>query len=240
MSYKSINIIFFDINNIIDEEIDNEQEEKKIQQNENKENNIVKKAIKHFINNHILIDKETDEVDSYFECNFIYQIEENITQKCIFYSLSKVNVETFSLDVNGIFIFCDLDNEKNIELFQKVIENIKKKCPHEIKIFILGIKSKKEATQNKEIILSLFNEEEITFKYNEIDVNINENNDNNNENKDNELNKRDEEMYTNIDKYIEDAMNDIFKDINFRKPSFINNNNSFNEEDSRAVSCSIF
>ena len=233
MSLKSINILFFDINNIIIEDTDSQQEEKKI--DENKENNIANKAIKHFINNHILIDKETDEFDAYFECNFIYQIEENITKKCNFYLFSKVDLETFSVDINGIFIFCDLDNDKNEELFKTVIENIKKKCPSDIRIFILGMASKKETKINKDTILGLFNEEEMVCEFNEIDMNINENNENNNENKDD----KSEEIFKAIDKYIEDAMNNIYKNTDSEKPSF-SMNNSYNNNSNRAVSCSIF
>jgi len=243
MSNNNIEIVFFDINDFVEEENENnEQEEKKEEikaekeeEKEEKEISFPLKVIGYFLENQILIDMETEECEDYYQYSFIYQIQKDVAKHCNFYVFSRITQESFTIDSNALFIFCDLENEKNKRLLEKVIENIKRICQQDIKIYILGIiKSNKECALNKENIIKLFEEEEIHMKYKEININskknINKNEDNNenennikndniiienNKNDNNENNKNNEnDKKENVDnKNEENSKKDIFEEI---------------------------
>ena len=217
MSNNNIGIIFFDIKDFFDEEKENNEEEEKEEEikeekeeikeekKEEKEVSFPRKVIGYFLENQILIDVEIEEYEDYYQYSFIYQIQRDVAKLCKFYLFSKVTQETFKIDSNALFIFCDLENEKNKGFLEKVIENIKRICQPDIKVYILGIiKSNKECSLNKENITKLFEEEEIDLKFKEINIsienNINEDNEDNNKNninndniiiENNEINKND-------------------------------------------------
>ena len=256
MSNNNIEIIFFDINDLVEEENDNneqkekeeeikaEKEEEKIEKDEEKEEKNKEKEISfplkvigYFLENQILIDMEAEEYEDYYQYSFIYQIQKDVAKHCNFYVFSKITQESFSIDSNALFIFCDLENEKNKGALEKVIENIKRICQQDIKIYILGIiKSNNKCVLNKENISKLFEEEEIHMKYKEININTkkninknednnednNENNENNNniiiennENNNNENNNNNEDdKKENVDKKNEENLKkDIFEEI---------------------------
>jgi len=243
MSNNNIEIVFFDINDFVEEENENnEQEEKKEEikaekeeEKEEKEISFPLKVIGYFLENQILIDMETEECEDYYQYSFIYQIQKDVAKHCNFYVFSRITQESFTIDSNALFIFCDLENEKNKGALEKVIENIKRICQQDIKIYILGIiKSNNKCVLNKENISKLFEEEEIHMKYKEININtkknINKNEDNNenennikndniiienNKNDNNENNKNNEnDKKENVDnKNEENSKKDIFEEI---------------------------
>jgi len=257
MSNQKLEIIFFDINNIIDDDEEKENNQEEIKE-EKKENSIVNEAIGYFMDNHYLIDTEIEKCEEYNEYTFVYQIEKNVAKLCKFYLFTKLTQDSLKIDSNALFIFCDLEKEKNKKLLQKVIENIKRVCPQDIKIFIQGIiKSQKESVLNKETICQLFSNEECIFKYNEVNFNLNENieNDNNNNKNDNNIkedniqnenndikddkaNKKDENIYAKINSFIEEAMFDIYRYNNSKKIK-ISKKNSGNQMN-KDVSCFIY
>lgn len=225
---RDIEIIFIDINNIIEEEKEKDDEKKKEDDKNDEEKKdaskkkktLLNKIIDHFLDNHILLDLENEEYEQYYEYSFIYQIYKGITKQFKFYLFTKLKQESFSIDSNGLFILCDLTNNKTKELLEKIIENIKKICP-DIRLYILGIiKSKKEGVLTEELITKMFKEEEITLIYKEIDFN-NINNDNEEDNKkdDNKINNNTDNnnMINNDNKNIKNEnniINENNKDIN--------------------------
>lgn len=224
---RDIEIIFIDINNIIEEEKEKDDEKKKEDDKNDEEKKdaskkkktLLNKIIDHFLDNHILLDLENEEYEQYYEYSFIYQIYKGITKQFKFYLFTKLKQESFSIDSNGLFILCDLTNNKTKELLEKIIENIKKICP-DIRLYILGIiKSKKEGVLTEELITKMFKEEEITLIYKEIDFN-NLNNDNEEDNKkDNKINNNTDNnnMINNDNKNIKNEnniINENNKDIN--------------------------
>ena len=241
MSTYNIEIIIFDINNFEDEEIDNDEKEKKEKCIINKEILFSYKVINHFIKNHILIDMEMEENEDYNEYSFIYQIQKGITKQCKFYLFYRVTQESFTIDSNALLIFCDLENEKSKELLKKVIENIKKICQQDIRIYILGIiKGNKECILNQESISKLFKEEEINIKYNEMNIKnskeernkINDENNNLNKednNKDDNNKRNEENNKINIEININNE-NDKDNEINnLNKENIINNEENNND-----------
>ena len=250
MSNKNIEIIFFDVNDFFDEEKENNEQEEKEEEiqvekeeikeeikeeneeekEEKKEVSFLRKAIGYFLENQILIDVEIDEYKDFYLYSFVYQIQKDVAKHCKFYVFSKANQESFNIDSNGLFIFCDLEKEKNKELLEKVIENIKKICPPDIKIYILGIiKSNNEYTLNKESITKLFEEEELHIKYKEININIKKNINENEDNNKNNIN--------NDNIIIENNKNENIKNDNNNKENNKNNkkenNDNKNEEENK-------
>ena len=76
-----------------------------------------------------------------------------------------------------------MNNEKTKEFLEELIEYVKKTCPQDIKLFIVGIiSSRNKNNLNKIDIPELIKEEEIDYKYKEINLNDNQDN-NNDENK---------------------------------------------------------
>ena len=187
MSHK-LEIVFFDLkdnNEENNEEYNDENNEDDENNSEifNKENSLSYKIIKHFINNNIIIDLEKEECGKFFIYSFIYQIQKGVARQCKFYLFNGLCEEAFKIDSNGIFIFCELNNEKTKELFEKFIEYVKKTCPQDIKLFIVGIiSSRNQNNLNKIDIPELLKEEEIDYKYKEINLNDNQNNNINDEN----------------------------------------------------------
>ena len=216
---QDIEIIFIDINNIIEEEKekDDEKGKKDVKNDEEKkdaskkEKTLLIKIIDHFLDNHILLDLENEEYEQYYEYSFIYQISKGITKQFKFYLFTRLKQESFSIDSNGLFILCDLENNKTKELLEKIIENIKK-IGSDIRIYILGItKSKKEGVLTEELITKMFKDEEITLIYKEIDFN-NIKNDNEVDNKKgNEINNNTDNnnMINNDNKNIKNENNNI-------------------------------
>lgn len=236
---RDIEIIFIDINNIIEEEKEKDEEKKKEDDKNDEEKKdaskkkktLLNKIIDHFLDNHILLDLENEEYEQYYEYSFIYQIYKGITKQFKFYLFTKLKQESFSIDSNGLFILCDLTNNKTKELLEKIIENIKKICP-DIRLYILGIiKSKKEGVLTEELITKMFKEEEITLIYKEIDFN-NINNDNEEDNKkdDNKINNNTDNnnMINNDNKNIKNE-NNIINENNKDKNDG-NKNDELNKE----------
>ena len=183
MSHK-LEIVIFDLKDINEENNDdnNENNENK-SEIFNKENSLSYKIIEHFINNNIIIDLETEECGKFHIYSFIYQVQKGIAKQCKFYLFNDLCEEAFKIDSNGIFIFCELNNEKTKEFLEELIEYVKKTCPQDIKLFIVGIiSSRNQNNLNKINIPELIKEEEIDYKYKEINLNDNQNNINNHKN----------------------------------------------------------
>lgn len=184
MSHK-LEIVFFDLkdSNEGNNEENNENDENDENKSEifNKENSLSYKIIEHFLSNNIIIDLEKEECGKFNIFSFIYQVQKGIAKQCKFYLFNGVCEEAFNIDSNGIFILCILNNEKTKELFEKVIEYVKKTCPQDIKLFIVGIiSSKNKNNLNKLDIPELIKEEDIDYKYKEINLSDNHNNGENN------------------------------------------------------------
>ena len=183
-----LEIVFFDLrdNNEENNEENNDENDEEDENKSgifNKENSLSYIIIEHFLKHNIIIDLEKEECGKFYIYSFIYQIQKGIAKQCKFYLFNGLCEEAFNIDSNGIFIFCDLNNEKTKELFEKVIEYNKKLCPPDIKLFIVGIISSKNKNNSIKIdITELIKEEEIDYKYKEINLNDNQNNNNNDEN----------------------------------------------------------
>ena len=238
---NSLELIFFDINNIIYEDI-YEEDEKKMNEDEeneeikripNKEKLLPYKIIEHFLYNIILIDLEIEESEKYNTYSFIYQVQRGIAKQCKLYLFKSLCQEAFNVNSNGLFIFCELQNEKTEELLDKLIEFIKKSCTKDIKLYIIGvIYPNKKNILTKENIKDLFDEEGIDYKYDEININpinnINnldfKNEDNNINNINNIINIKNEDEDNNI--------NNINNNFNIDNENRINNkNNEDNDSD---------
>ena len=261
MFSQNLEIVFFDINSFEIKREENKQEEeieeKKEENNVDtkKENSFPFKVIKHFLDNHILIDNEIEEFDDYDEYSFIGEIQKDVAKQCKFYLFSKATQESFMIDFNGLFIFCDLQNEKTKELLDKMKDNIKRICPPDIIIYIIGIiKSHNECFLNKESISKLFNEEEIYIKYDEININDNniifddknignDNNfliKNNNDINNNKIDKNnidnENKIIINNNDIINDDKNNIIKKKNIDNDNnIIINNNDINNDDKNNI-----
>ena len=240
MSNNNIEIVFFDINDFVEEEKENnekeekeeeikvEKEEEKEDKEEEKEISFPRKVVGHFLENQILIDMEIEEYEDYYQYSFIYQIQKDVAKHCKFYVFSKFTQELFTIDSNALFIFCYLENERNKGLLEKVIENIKRICQQDIKIYILGIiKSNNECALNKENISKLFEEEEIDMKYKEININIKNNINNNEDNKKNNNNINNDNIIINNNEKNKNENNNNENDKNIK----IENNENNNEVD---------
>jgi len=232
---NSLELIFFDINNIIYEDI-YEEDEKKMNEDEeneeikripNKEKLLPYKIIEHFLYNIILIDLEIEESEKYNTYSFIYQVQRGIAKQCKLYLFKSLCQEAFNVNSNGLFIFCELQNEKTEELLDKLIEFIKKSCTKDIKLYIIGvIYPNKKNILTKENIKDLFDEEGIDYKYDEININpinnINnldfKNEDNNINNINNIINIKNEDEDNNI--------NNINNNFNIDNENRINNKNN--------------
>ena len=191
MSHK-LEIVFFDLKDNNKENNEENNEENNHENNEgnenkseifNKENSLSYHIIEHFIINNIIIDLEKEECGKFHIYSFIYQIQKGIAKQCKFYLFNDLCEEAFKIDSNGIFIFCELNNEKTKEFIEELIEYVKKTCPQDIKLFIVGIiSSRNQNNLNKIDIPELIKEEEIDYKYKEINLNDNQNNINNHKN----------------------------------------------------------
>ena len=228
MSHK-LEIVFFDLKDNNKENNEENNEENNHENNEgnenkseifNKENSLSYHIIEHFIINNIIIDLEKEECGKFHIYSFIYQIQKGIAKQCKFYLFNDLCEEAFKIDSNGIFIFCELNNEKTKEFIEELIEYVKKTCPQDIKLFIVGIISSRNQNKlNKIDIPELIKEEEIDYKYKEINLNDNQNNINNHKNNINNVKNN----------IILDDKNDnnIEKEVNNKEDE--NNQNNKNE-----------
>ena len=246
MSQK-VELLFFDINNIVDEDDEDENEDNNKNNNEEiKENNInpkkdttlPQKFIEHFLDNNILIDLEKEDNEYFNSYSFIYQIEKGITKQCKFYLFNTLYQKSFTIDSNGLFVFCELNNMKSKNSLEKLIEYIKKTCSNDIKLFIIGIiYLNKQSVFTKENIDEIFKDEDLKFNYNEITLNIkdkeqinnidNENNNINNINNIEIINVINNE--DNINKENNNINIDNINNINIEKNNEDNNNNELDE-----------
>ena len=215
-----LEIVFFDLKDNNEENSDeNDEEDENKQEKINEENSFLYKIIDHFLNNNIIIDLEKEEFEKFYLYSFIYQVQKGIARQCKFYLFNGLCEEAFEFDSDGIFIFCDLYNEKTKELLEELIEYIKKKCPQDIKLFIVGIIASKNKDNSIKLDVSeLLKEEEIDYKYKEINLNDNQNDNNNDENNIN--NKK-----NNIDS--NDKNDNIKNEINIKEDE----NNQINQND---------
>ena len=183
---NSLELIFFDINNIVYEDIyeedekkmndEEEENEEKIKKIPKKEKLIPYKIIEHFLYNIILIDLEIEESEKFNTYSFIYQVQRGIAKQCKLYLFKSLCQEAFNVNSNGLFIFCELQNEKTEELLDKLIEFIKKTSIKDIKLYIIGVMyPNKKNLLTEENIKNLFDEEGIDYKYDEIIINPNNN-----------------------------------------------------------------
>ena len=181
---NSLELIFFDINNIVYEDIyeenekkmndEEEENEEKIKKIPKKEKLIPYKIIEHFLYNIILIDLDIEESEKFNTYSFIYQVQRGIAKQCKLYLFKSLCQEAFNVNSNGLFIFCELQNEKTEELLDKLIEFIKKTCTKDIKLYIIGVMyPNKKNILTEENIKDLFDEEGIDYKYDEIIINPN-------------------------------------------------------------------
>ena len=248
--YKNIEIVFCDINNIIEEE--NNNEEIKDEKDDN-EKLMAFKIINHFLDNHILIDLEKEKYEQYYEYSFIYQIHKHVANRCKFYLFTKVTQKSFIIDSNALYLFIDLENDETEELLQKAIEFVKKICPPDITIYILGMYEEKYQTVlSKESVTQLFFDAQINYKYDEINISINkkvnhdnlgninkegdENNNKLNENKNNEVNENEEELFEKIDDIIESAKLEIFENERSKKKK---DDKNYDKDPNQNSSCII-
>ena len=215
---KSFKLYFLDINNIIlDEKVEiNNDDELKIEIKEKFE--FIESIINNFIENHILIDIEEEEKNLVKMTSFIYQIEKGVMKTYKFFLFRKIMDEIFNIEVDAFFVVVDLEKDSS-KLLKTIIDEIIKGT--NIKFYILGFyKSKSDIKISKEKLEDLFEDkEQIEYKYSEI---------NNNEEKD--------EIQQKIDKFIEQAMLDIYLT---EKEGNGNLKNDKNQIDKAASKCII-
>ena len=215
---KSFKLYFLDINNIIlDEKVEiNNDDELKIEIKEKFE--FIESIINNFIENHILVDIEEEEKNLVKMTSFIYQIEKGVMKTYKFILFRKIIDEIFNIEVDAFFVVVDLEKDSS-KLLKTIIDEIIKGT--NIKFYILGFyKSKSDIKISKEKLEDLFEDkEQIEYKYSEI---------NNNEEKD--------EIQQKIDKFIEQAMFDIYLT---EKEGNGNLKNDKNQIDKAASKCII-
>ena len=215
---KSFKFYFLDINNIIlDEKVEiNNDDELKIEIKEKFE--FIESIINNFIENHILVDIEEEEKNLVKMTSFIYQIEKGVMKTYKFFLFRKIMDEIFNIEVDAFFVVVDLEKDSS-KLLKTIIDEIIKGT--NIKFYILGFyKSKSDIKISKEKLEDLFEDkEQIEYKYSEI---------NNNEEKD--------EIQQKIDKFIEQAMLDIYLT---EKEGNGNLKNDKNQIDKAASKCII-
>jgi hypothetical protein len=215
---KSFKLYFLDINNIIlDEKVEiNNDDELKIEIKEKFE--FIESIINNFIENHILVDIEDEEKNLVKMTSFIYQIEKGVMKTYKFFLFRKIMDEIFNIEVDAFFVVVDLEKDSS-KLLKTIIDEIIKGT--NIKFYILGFyKSKSDIKISKEKLEDLFEDkEQIEYKYSEI---------NNNEEKD--------EIQQKIDKFIEQAMLDIYLT---EKEGNGNLKNDKNQIDKAASKCII-
>ena len=203
---KSFKFIFFDINNIITNEKEQIKEGDELK-NEIKEKFVfINSIIDNFIDNHILVDVEKEEKFSVYQTSFIYQIENGIMQNFRFFLFRQIINDIFNIEVDAFFIVLNLEKNNNKELLEKLFSHIINNC--KIKVYFLGIyESNNNIITTKENISDLFIDEEqpIDYKYKEININ-----------------KEKDDINEKIDKFIEEAMLDVYtieKENNFEGSS---------------------
>ena len=150
--------------------------------------------------------------------SFIYQIEKGVMKTYKFFLFRKIMDEIFNIEVDAFFVVVDLEKDSS-KLLKTIIDEIIKGT--NIKFYILGFyKSKSDIKISKEKLEDLFEDkEQIEYKYSEI---------NNNEEKD--------EIQQKIDKFIEQAMFDIYLT---EKEGNGNLKNDKNQIDKAASKCII-
>ena len=200
---KSYNFIFIDINNIIFDEKTEIKDGDELKKEIKEKFEFIDSIINHFIENQILIDIEKEEKYSVKRNSFIYQIDNGIMKKYQFLLLRKIIKDIFNIEIDAIFLVLDLEKGSDEELLKQLVEKIINNS--KTKLYFLGIyKSKNKIEIKKENIFDLFidQDQQVDHKYTEININ--------NEDKD-EINEA-------IDKFIEEAMFDVYiseKETNF-------------------------
>ncbi len=215
---KSFKLYFLDINNIIlDEKVEiNNDDELKIEIKEKFE--FIESIINNFIENHILVDIEEEEKNLVKMTSFIYQIEKGVMKTYKFFLFRKIMDEIFNIEVDAFFVVVDLEKDSS-KLLKTIIDEIIKGT--NIKFYILGFyKSKSDIKISKEKLEDLFEDkEQIEYKYSEINI----------------IEEKDE-IQQKIDKFIEQAMFDIYLT---EKEGNGNLKNDKNQIDKAASKCII-
>ena len=200
---KIYNFIFLDVNNIILDEKAEIKDGDELKKEIKEKFEFTDSIINHFIENQILIDIEKEEKYSVKRNSFIYQIDNGIMKKYQFLLLRKIIKDIFNIEIDAIFLVLDLEKGSDEELLKQLVEKIINNS--KTKLYFLGIyKSKNKIEIKKENIFDLFidQDQQVDHKYTEININ--------NEDKD-EINEA-------IDKFIEEAMFDVYiseKEKNF-------------------------
>ena len=200
---KIYNFIFLDVNNIIFDEKAEIKDGDELKKEIKEKFEFTDSIINHFIENQILIDIEKEEKYSVKRNSFIYQIDNGIMKKYQFLLLRKIIKDIFNIEIDAIFLVLDLEKGSDEELLKQLVEKIINNS--KTKLYFLGIyKSKNKIEIKKENIFDLFidQDQQVDHKYTEININ--------NEDKD-EINEA-------IDKFIEEAMFDVYiseKEKNF-------------------------
>ena len=200
---KIYNFIFLDVNNIILDEKAEIKDGDELKKEIKEKFEFTDSIINHFIENQILIDIEKEEKYLVKRSSFIYQIDNGIMKKYQFLLLRKIIKDIFNIEIDAIFLVLDLEKGSDEELLKQLVEKIINNS--KTKLYFLGIyKSKNKIEIKKENIFDLFidQDQQVDHKYTEININ--------NEDKD-EINEA-------IDKFIEEAMFDVYiseKEKNF-------------------------
>ena len=192
---KIYNFIFLDVNNIILDEKAEIKDGDELKKEIKEKFEFTDSIINHFIENQILIDIEKEEKYSVKRNSFIYQIDNGIMKKYQFLLLRKIIKDIFNIEIDAIFLVLDLEKGSDEELLKQLVEKIINNS--KTKLYFLGIyKSKNKIEIKKENIFDLFidQDQQVDHKYTEININ--------NEDKD-EINEA-------IDKFIEEAMFDVY------------------------------
>ena len=200
---KIYNFIFLDVNNIILDEKAEIKDGDELKKEIKEKFEFTDSIINNFIENQILIDIEKEEKYSVKRNSFIYQIDNGIMKKYQFLLLRKIIKDIFNIEIDAIFLVLDLEKGSDEELLKQLVEKIINNS--KTKLYFLGIyKAKNNIEIKKENIFDLFidQDQQVDHKYTEININ--------NEDKD-EINEA-------IDKFIEEAMFDVYiseKEKNF-------------------------
>ena len=158
--------------------------------------------IDNFIENTILVDIEKEEYYFYHLTNFIYKVEKSKIKNYSFYLFRQINEQIlfnkFNIKYNALFIIFNLEKNFSEDLIVK-LTGIIEKMEEDIKIYILGYydpENNKIITEEK-IKNSFVTEknEPIEYKYKEI-----------------ELNKEKQSQLSEVNKYIEALLKDIYKE----------------------------
>ena len=227
MKNKFYNIIFLDINKLILDDNKEINEGDKLKNEIKEQFDFIESILNEFVESHLLIDVEYEEKILLKLTNFIYQVEKGLTKNYRFLLFRKIDKNIINIYIDAIFIILDLENEKSKKLLESLVEI--NKINEKLKIYIVGTyKSDEKIILTKENIKDFFIDQPYDYKYTQININ--------NKNK-NEINQK-------FDKFIEEAMFDVYNSekeddkINIKiKKKYVNKEKGENDSFSQ---CSLF